>query len=203
MSEGVSELPVKTRVHSSLKDVQLGDLKELQGNVQQIERHTKIFILLLKWVIPLRSPQYSRRGLLWCLSSKNKNKKKATTCTLKGTWTILKETVSLIFVYLKRLLKFPQKNIFRVHSYVNKDVYHFSDPRSDSRTLTKRTRLPIFSCSWLWSLSWYLNFYLQLEHFYGIGVLWRYRYIWKLFLVKNEFDVRAPEIYQLSKNGDT
>ena len=144
MSEGVSELPVKTRVHSSLKDVQLGDLKELQGNVQQIERHTKIFILLLKWVIPLRSPQYSRRGLLWCLSSKNKNKKKATTCTLKGTRTILKETVSLIFVYLKRLLKFPQKNIFRVHSYVNKDVYHFSDPRSDSRTLTKRTCLPIF-----------------------------------------------------------
>ena len=63
---------------------------------------------------------------------------------MKGTRTILKETVSLIFVYLKRLLKFPQKNIFRVHSYVNKDVYHFSDPRSDSRTLTKRTCLPIF-----------------------------------------------------------
>lgn len=75
---------------------------------------------------------------------KKQKKKKATTCTLKGTRTILKETVSLIFVYLKRLLKFPQKNIFRVHSYVNKDVYHFSDPRSDSRTLTKRTRLPIF-----------------------------------------------------------
>ena len=63
---------------------------------------------------------------------------------MKGTRTILKETVSLIFVYLKRLLKFPQENIFRVHSYVNKDVYHFSDPRSDSRTLTKRTCLPIF-----------------------------------------------------------
>ena len=40
--------------------------------------------------------------------------------------------------------KLPQKNIFfRIHNYVNKDFYPFSDPRSDSRTLTKRTGLPI------------------------------------------------------------
>ena len=41
-------------------------------------------------------------------------------------------------------VKLPQKNIFfRIHNYVNKDFYPFSDPRSDSRTLTKRTGLPI------------------------------------------------------------
>ena len=70
-------------------------------------------------------------------------KKKATFCALEGRRVILKETVSLIFIYLKRLLNSLKRIFFRIHNYVNKDFYPFSDPRSDSRTLTKRTGLPI------------------------------------------------------------